>query len=209
MTTQQDKELSSEQERAIEDANCVAYANMYFGARSPLMDTAANRNIYTAGFKAAWRATSPQLPVAEQPAGQAVAYPIRYVLTDADHLAACAESFLAYLNEHADPDECTISPDDSYGDHAHSIRCAIYEFRKRRDRYNASVEAAPHSPVAQMSGDESHVLHVLRNPFGFDAAEIRSARLRGADLIERYRNAYANILEFAEANGLDTTARNQ
>lgn len=208
MDAQQDKELSSD---PVEVATRV-FSAVYFNADAfgdESLEDQMRRAMRSALLSVGFDPTSPQLPVTEQPAGQAVAYPIRYVLTDADHLAACAESFLAYLNEHADPDECTISPDDSYGDHAHSIRSAIYEFRKRRDRYNASVEAAPHSPVAQTSGDENHVLHVLRNPFGFSYGEVRAARLRGADLIERYRNAYINMRDFAEANGLDTKARNQ
>lgn len=66
-------------------------------------------------------------------------YPIERVLTDAEWLAKNAEDFLSYLSEHSDGEECVINPDESYGDHAHAIRLAIHEFRKRKDRYLDSV----------------------------------------------------------------------
>jgi hypothetical protein len=71
------------------------------------------------------------------------------------------------------------------------------------------VASQPSQPAAGAQRDEDHVLHVLRNPFDFSDDEVRAARIKGAELIERYRDAYLNMRQFAEANGLDTVARNQ
>jgi hypothetical protein len=77
------------------------------------------------------------------------------------------------------------------------------------DKITPTTRLYKHCAAAQSPSDVSHVLHVLRNPFGFSSDEVRSVRLKAAELIERYRDAYTNMREFAEANGLDTTARNQ
>lgn len=209
MTTQQDKELSS-----VIYEGWVAHAK-----RGGLLDAAGNA---TDSEKAqiswhSWEAchkqyaTSPQLPVAEQPAGQAA---IKWPALPDGFIKSVQQLVLMARTSGG-----TAGRDDGLCAALDAVECRLEavldpEWQAgagQREQYIKELEATvdAHSPVAQMSGDESHVLHVLRNPFGFDAAEIRSARLRGADLIERYRNAYANILEFAEANGLDTTARNQ
>lgn len=52
---------------------------------------------------------------------------------------------------------------------------------------------------------EQEALHIVRNPWGHSDQEQRRAALKIAILVERYRNAYENLREFAEQNGLDTT----
>lgn len=51
------------------------------------------------------------------------------------------------------------------------------------------------------------VLHMLRNPHGFKEAELRRARLEAADRLEALQDAYLNMRQWAEQNGLDTMAR--
>ena len=89
----------------------------------------------------------------------AVLYPIERVLTDAEHLALRAESFMRYLDEHSDPDDCVINPDEGYGDHVHSIRLAIHEFRKRHERYNESITTANAGKDAKPTYTTGHCEH--------------------------------------------------
>jgi hypothetical protein len=51
------------------------------------------------------------------------------------------------------------------------------------------------------------VLHMLRNPHGFKEEELRRARLEAADRLEGLQDAYLNMRQWAEQNGLDTMAR--
>lgn len=48
-------------------------------------------------------------------------------------------------------------------------------------------------------------IHILRNPFGWDTEDRRRAAHDACNAIERYSNAYENMRQFAEDNGLDTT----
>lgn len=57
--------------------------------------------------------------------------------------------------------------------------------------------------------NENKILHILRNPYGFTEDEIRAARLEACNLIERYKDAYRNMKEWAEKNGVDTMAYHQ
>lgn len=54
---------------------------------------------------------------------------------------------------------------------------------------------------------ENDALHIVRNPWGHTAEEQREAALELADRVDRWRRAYHNMRDFAEANGLDTVAR--
>ncbi|AGW94637.1 hypothetical protein N234_31805 [Ralstonia pickettii DTP0602] len=107
--------------------------------------------------------------LAQKSQGEAVAphaapatkpYPIRYVLTDADHLAVCADRLLGAINEHAaameahDDDDTPASAqmvDDALqvlGECMRSIRECAYEYRKRAERYRTSLVTA--SPADQV-----------------------------------------------------------
>lgn len=55
---------------------------------------------------------------------------------------------------------------------------------------------------------QHEILHILRNPSGHSEESVRAARQQGADLIESLQAAYTNMREWAEANGVDTVARN-
>lgn len=48
-------------------------------------------------------------------------------------------------------------------------------------------------------------IHILRNPHGHEAAEIREAQLKACDEIEALEAAYINMRDWAEKNGVDTT----
>jgi len=52
------------------------------------------------------------------------------------------------------------------------------------------------------------ILHILRNPSGWTEKEQDKARLAAADEIEKWKIAYENLLEFANSQGLDTSAYN-
>ncbi len=56
--------------------------------------------------------------------------------------------------------------------------------------------------------DRNELLNVLRNPFGKSETECKKARLQAADYIEFLHDAYVNMRDFAEENGLDTMTRN-
>lgn len=51
------------------------------------------------------------------------------------------------------------------------------------------------------------VLHILRNPHGFKESELRAARLEAADRMEALQDAYLNMRQWAEQNGIETIAR--
>ena len=51
---------------------------------------------------------------------------------------------------------------------------------------------------------EQKVIHILRNPYAHSEDEIITAGREAASLIEKYKDAYINMREFAESNGLDT-----
>lgn len=52
---------------------------------------------------------------------------------------------------------------------------------------------------------EQQVIHILRNPHGWSDDDIRTARLEAARIIEKYKDAYQNMRDFAKYNGLDVT----
>lgn len=56
--------------------------------------------------------------------------------------------------------------------------------------------------------NEETIIHILRNPHGYNDNDQREAMLKAADKIEDYKDAYLNMRQFAEDNGLDTTTRN-
>jgi hypothetical protein len=80
-------------------------------------------------------------------------YPIRYVLTDADHMAATFDALERALYER---DALTVAEDEgdevddahaqqareSVGEHISGMRRAVHEYRKRAERYRASVASA-------------------------------------------------------------------
>lgn len=43
-----------EQEIALMEAHMIGFADAYFAARNPMLDTADRRRVFEAGFKAAW-----------------------------------------------------------------------------------------------------------------------------------------------------------
>ena len=49
------------------------------------------------------------------------------------------------------------------------------------------------------------LLHKLRNAYGQNAEELREVRLAAAEEIEKYRDAYKNMCDFAVSKGLDIT----
>jgi hypothetical protein len=51
------------------------------------------------------------------------------------------------------------------------------------------------------------VLHILRNPHGHSYDTQRAVRLEAADRMEELQNAYLNMRQWAEQNGLDTRCR--
>jgi hypothetical protein len=51
------------------------------------------------------------------------------------------------------------------------------------------------------------VVHILRNPWGHDYERQRAARLEAAERLEELTDAYTNMRQWAEQNGLDTVAR--
>jgi hypothetical protein len=55
----------------------------------------------------------------------------------------------------------------------------------------------------------SEAIHILRNPWGHSPQEIREAQLKACDEIEHLEDAYNNMREWAEHNGLDTVCRNR
>ena len=53
------------------------------------------------------------------------------------------------------------------------------------------------------------MLHILRNPFGHSDNRKKQARLKAADEIERWKDAYENLEDWAVKNGLDVTTYNR
>ena len=48
------------------------------------------------------------------------------------------------------------------------------------------------------------LLHVLRNPYGRSDEERKQDRLAAADEIERWKDAFENMRDWAEQKGIDT-----
>ena len=55
--------------------------------------------------------------------------------------------------------------------------------------------------------EHDYILHALRNPYGHD--DMKRVRHEAANLIESLQDAYENMRDFAEENGLNTTAVNR
>lgn len=53
---------------------------------------------------------------------------------------------------------------------------------------------------------EHEALAITRNPYGFSEEKQREARLLICDKMETYKEAYLNMREYAESQGLDTRA---
>lgn len=82
-------------------------------------------------------------------------YPVRYVLTDADHMAVCANGLMESLNVYAaaedahsehETQETAAAVDAASEDLAgrfQPLRNAIYEYRKRAQRYRDAVCGEP------------------------------------------------------------------
>jgi hypothetical protein len=62
----------------------------------------------------------------------------------------------------------------------------------------------PNSSISDRKIDDDFALHVVRNPYGWSEETIRSCRLYVCDKLESYKDAYINLRDFAEENGLDT-----
>ena len=83
------------------------------------------------------------------------------------------------------------------------------------EQYNWRVDAMEDVEKTPMlagqslpAGSLTHkVKHILRNPYGHSAEEIRDMQLKACDLLDRWEEAYLNMRKFAEDNGLDTVAR--
>jgi hypothetical protein len=72
-----------------------------------------------------------------------------------------------------------------------------------------------HSPKAMEYTDKeeaklqiSDILHILRNPYGWNEDQVRRARIQACEEIERWKDAYENLLDWCHKNNLDTTTRN-
>ena len=52
-------------------------------------------------------------------------------------------------------------------------------------------------------------IHILRNPYGYNDDKIRTARLKACDEIEALEEAYNNMRDWAEKNGLSTLTSNR
>jgi hypothetical protein len=53
----------------------------------------------------------------------------------------------------------------------------------------------------------SEAIHILRNPYGYSREDQREAALKACDEIEALEEAYNNMREWAEQNGVDTVCR--
>lgn len=49
-------------------------------------------------------------------------------------------------------------------------------------------------------------IHILRNPFGYDAVRIKEAQLQACFEIEALEEAYNNMRDWAEKNGVNTVS---
>lgn len=49
-------------------------------------------------------------------------------------------------------------------------------------------------------------IHILRNPYGHSQEKRREAALKACDEIEALEDAYKNMRDWAEKNGLDTVS---
>ncbi len=56
--------------------------------------------------------------------------------------------------------------------------------------------------------ETNHILHILRNPYGKECAEIRLAALAAANEIEKWRDAFVNMRDWAEKCGLEIMTYN-
>ncbi len=57
--------------------------------------------------------------------------------------------------------------------------------------------------------DIKTAIHILRNPYSWSPVELKEARFLAADELEKWADAYKNLLQWAEENGLDTTTYNR
>lgn len=53
----------------------------------------------------------------------------------------------------------------------------------------------------------NEAIHILRNPNGHSHEQQREAALKACDEIEALEDAYNNMRDWAEKNGVDTVAR--
>ena len=60
-----------------------------------------------------------------------------------------------------------------------------------------------------MVNKTDEIIAALRNAYDQTPEQMRDIRLRAADEIEKWQDAYLNMKTFAEDNGLDTTARHE
>lgn len=61
------------------------------------------------------------------------------------------------------------------------------------------------TPMPKLETDK--LLHILRNPFGHSTEEIREVSLAAATEIERWKDAFENIRDWAKKNGLSITTK--
>ena len=53
--------------------------------------------------------------------------------------------------------------------------------------------------------NDATALNIVRNPYGWSPGQIQEAALYLADQLEGWKKSYAEVLEWARKNGLDTT----
>jgi len=66
----------------------------------------------------------------------------------------------------------------------------------------------PLTPIKRNKMEMQKIIHILRNPYRWNQAERDDARLAAADEIEKWKNAFENLRQYAEDNGLDIMTYN-
>src|SRR5213079_2976868 len=109
-------------------------------------------------------------------------YPIRYVLTDADHMAATFDALERALyerdalameeDEGGEVDDASAQQArESVGESLSSMRRAVHEYRKRAERYRASVaSAAPAALTDEPTPAMYEAAQQVRFPVGVDGS---------------------------------------
>ena len=55
----------------------------------------------------------------------------------------------------------------------------------------------------------NEIIHILRNPYGYHTEKLRIVALAAATEIERWKDAFENMRDWAEKNGLDIMTYNE
>lgn len=67
------------------------------------------------------------------------------------------------------------------------------------------IQEMLHGPLAP---NQNFVLHVLRNPYGYDQSVIREVAQAAANLIDEHTKTIGDLHAYAKARGLDTATKN-